>query len=180
MSNDLIEFYLDVGPDHRGRRLAEIWAWPDEELERVHDYIQWLFPLREKSGFNVNAPMLTESTVSEFRKRPDLQLNLRRSLQRMLEFYGLEPGKSTGTVTTRTEDSGIARSNRFSEWVTYGNHNHLRITRILKSLSELGLKKEADAFFQRLEEIYRNEEKREFPGISEETFHFWERAISRK
>src|SRR5580698_3186044 len=88
MSNDLIEFYSGAGPDHHGRRISEIWDWPDDELERTHDYIQWLFPLREKSGFNVNAPVLDELTLTEFRKRPELKQNLRQSLQRMLTFYG--------------------------------------------------------------------------------------------
>jgi hypothetical protein len=181
MSSDLIEFYLGAGPDHRGRRIADIWEWPDEELERVHDYIQWLFPLREKSGFNLNAPVLDEVAVSEFRRRPDLKQNLRRSLQRMLEFYGLDP---SGDEPTRAEDAAgrlsVKYNERLREWVTYGNHNHLRITRILKSLSELGLNREANDLFRTLEEIYRNEERKEFPGISEDTFRFWQGAISQR
>ena len=49
----LLTFYADAVPDHRGRFLREIQNWSDEDLERTHDYIQWLFPLAEpvrKSG----------------------------------------------------------------------------------------------------------------------------------
>jgi len=35
--------------------LHEIQHRPDEQLESIHDYIQWLFPLPERSGFNVAA-----------------------------------------------------------------------------------------------------------------------------
>ncbi len=181
MTADLIAFYSGTGTDHRGRRIAEIWEWPDEELERTHDYIQWLFPLREKSGFNVNAPMLDDSTLARFRERPGLKLNLRRSLERMLAFYGLETRES-GIVApigidSTVDDQEPEYNERLRAWVTYGNHNHLRITRILKSLNELGLKEEADAMFQCLMEMYRTEKTKEFPGISEETFQFWRKAI---
>jgi hypothetical protein len=58
-ANDpILGFYSGVEPDHRGRYLHEIQKWPDDQLESVHDYIQWLFPLPERSGFNVSAPVL--------------------------------------------------------------------------------------------------------------------------
>src|SRR6202023_1155348 len=86
----ILEFYAGATPDHRGRYLDEILKWSDDELERVHDYIQWLFPLPERSGFNANAPVLDARTIEEFRSRPDLQRNMRGAFLRMLAFYGLE------------------------------------------------------------------------------------------
>jgi hypothetical protein len=40
----MIGFYSGAEPDHRGHYLREIQQWPDDQLEAVHDYIQWLFP----------------------------------------------------------------------------------------------------------------------------------------
>src|ERR1700724_2057723 len=60
----IIGFYSGTEPDHRGRYVHEIQAWPDDQLEAIHDYIQWLFPLPERSGFNVAAPVLNPSPFS--------------------------------------------------------------------------------------------------------------------
>lgn len=54
----IVPFYLGESPDVEGRKIKEIWAWDFETLECAHDYIQWLFPLTEKSHFNSNAPVV--------------------------------------------------------------------------------------------------------------------------
>lgn len=51
----LVSFYAGASPDDSGRYLRDTHIWPDDRLERTHDYIQWLFPLREQSGFKVSA-----------------------------------------------------------------------------------------------------------------------------
>jgi Opioid growth factor receptor (OGFr) conserved region len=85
----LLDFYLGVETDDRGRHLREMLQWPDAQLEQVHDYIQWMFPLTEKSAFNIRAPVLTPSDISEFRSNPELRQNLKASFVRILGFYGL-------------------------------------------------------------------------------------------
>ncbi len=77
MPSPIIGFYNGTESDHRGRYPREIQEWPDDQLESVHDYIQWLFPLPEPSGFNVAAPVLTRESIRDFLARPDLQENLR-------------------------------------------------------------------------------------------------------
>src|SRR5262245_840829 len=69
----LVDFYRGAGTDTGGRQLAEIWAWGDDDLEAVHDFIQWLFPLPEPSRFNPDAPRLTEADIATFRGDPLLQ-----------------------------------------------------------------------------------------------------------
>jgi hypothetical protein len=88
-ASQLIAFYSGDGTDDRGRTLAEIWTWDDEQLEYVHDYIQWLFPLAEASMFNSSAPILTADDIKQFRGNPELRCNLHKSFQRILSFYGL-------------------------------------------------------------------------------------------
>jgi hypothetical protein len=171
-NNRIVKFYTGMGPDHRGRYLSEILKWPDDELECVHDYIQWLFPLSERSGFNASAPLLDGQTIQEFRLRPDLQRNMRASFLRMLAFYGLETVECS-PPTVRRAPSFTVRSDN---WLTASNHNHLRVTRILKSMRIFGLEIEATAFFNCLADIYCEESSKDFPGISNETFRFWQSA----
>jgi hypothetical protein len=145
----IIAFYSGEEPDDRGRFLREIQEWPDERLESVHDFIQWMFPLTEPSGVNPRAPVLDRETIQEFRSRPKLQENLRTSFRRMQRFY--TDGR---------------------HWLMPGNHNHLRITRIIKCLRLLGLEAEAQAFYEYLAGIYE----RERHNITAETFRFWSDA----
>jgi hypothetical protein len=145
-------FHAGSGTDDLGRRVADILAWDDLRLERVHDYIQWLFPLPERSAFNAGAPVLTGADIEAFRERDDLRAALRRALERMLAFYGfaLETGPAGAPEVVRTRDYAAQTAN----WLTPGNHNFLRISRILRSLALLGLGVEARAFLAALEAVY--------------------------
>jgi hypothetical protein len=140
---------------HRGRFLHEIQEWPDGQLETIHDYIQWLFPLPERSGFNVDAPVLDGKSIQEFQTRADLQENLRVSFLRMMRSYGLEVHVGEHFMVTRAPNFPA----KATVWLSPSNHNHLRITRILRCLSLLGLEPEAKAFFDCLSEIYEDEQK---------------------
>jgi len=90
LNSPIIGFYSGTEPDHSGRYVHEIQQWADDQLEAVHDYVQWLFPLPEPSGFNLAAPVLNRESIQAFRARPDLQEKLRVSFLRMMNFYGLE------------------------------------------------------------------------------------------
>jgi hypothetical protein len=168
----IIEFYSGTELDHRGRYLQEIQRWPDDQLENVHDYIQWLFPLPERSGFSVSAPVLNPESIQEFRTRPDLQNNLRVSFLRMMNFYGLEVHSGADIRVTRAPNFAT----KATKWLSQGNHNHLRITRILRCLVVLGLQPEARAFWDCLAEIYENEQNKSLPAISDETMAYWRKA----
>jgi hypothetical protein len=164
MDGRILDFYRG-GRDDKRRTLDEILAWPDEELEAVHDFIQWLFPLSERSGANPDAPILDIATITAFRQSKELQHQLRRSFMRMLRFYGL--GFEAGAVRPTADFAS-----RSSNWLNPGNHNHLRLTRMLRSLRLLGLASESTALFQALSEIYSNR-----PGhITPRTWQFWKDA----
>ena len=167
MTNDtLLRFYAGEGTDDRGRTIADIWAYSHEDLESVHDYIQWLFPLADRSAFNPDAPLLDDETTGRFRRDVRLRGNLERSLRVMLDFYGLA---IAGEEILRVPSFG----ERARHWLTPGNHNFLRLTRILKSLSMLGLEDRARQLLQALEEIDRKR-----PGIiGERSMGFWSRAV---
>ena len=98
-----------VGPS--GRLLSEVLAYDDDILEREHNYIQWLFPLTEESQQVHDTPVLTVEEVVAIRSDQLALEHQLRAVERMLQFY-------------KEND----------HWLTLMDHNHLRITRMLKSL----------------------------------------------
>jgi hypothetical protein len=165
----LTDFYRGEAADAEGRFLADVWAWDDDELEVVHDYIQWLFPLAEPSQFNPDAPLLSPEDIAAFRQDSTLQANLRKSFERILRFLGLTLANHGAVV----EGENFAA--RTPDVWAYPNHNWLRITRILGSMTLLGLGPLATALYGRLNAFYTS---RKFP-ISAETFQYWTDAVHR-
>lgn len=147
----LIEFLRRAGPDSQGRLHVDILNFSDEELEEVHDYIQWLFPLREKSMAVPDSPVLeSEAVVQLLWSDTNVREHMVQALDRMKRFYG---------------DN--------DHWLQQGDHNHLRITRILKSASLLGLRNEARDFYDFI--IRRAETAM---PVTKESLEFWKRSIS--
>ncbi len=135
-TNDLIVgFYSGACPDHAGRTLDQILGWDDERLEEVHDYIQWLFPMEQPSPVNPSAPVVREGTRRAFKTSPLLRDNLCRACARMLAFYGLECDHDALSPDVVPGEDFADKS---GHWMHPGNHNLLRLTRILTSLRLLG------------------------------------------
>ncbi len=154
MNSAWIDFYRGVGPDSEGRYIGEILDWDDERLEDVHDYIQWLFPLPEPSMFNPDAPLLTRADVAAAKGDATVLANLRAACERMRRFYGLTPETAS----------------RPKAWVCAADHNHLRLTRILKSLRLLGLGAEARSLYEAISAFDG--------GIPARTRQFWRDAVN--
>lgn len=127
----ILDFYRGTGPDGAGRRIDAVWAFDFEALDRHHDFIQWIFPLDQPSRFNPSAPLLSEKDKTAFKASGDLQAAVLRSLDLMLDFYGFE--RTANGI--RPGADFVARSRH---WATPGNHNHLRLSRIVQSLALLG------------------------------------------
>lgn len=163
---DLVAFYRGEAADYQGRTLQDIWGWGDRRLEYRHDYIQVLFPLPEPSHFNAKAPLLDGAALARFRTDDAIRANLLQSFRVMLRFYGFRLDEPTGEVA---EADNLAE--RASEWLSPGNHNHLRITRILKCLTLCGLQDRAAAFLKTLLAL---------PGqdrITSESRRYWREAV---
>ena len=114
VAGPLHAYLAGVGHDSRGRPVTEVLAFSDEQLEEVHDYIQWLFPLQTRSAARPDAPVLSTAEVEAIRADLRARETLERAAERMLRFYG-----------------------NTSWWLTWQDHNHLRITRIIRSLKLL-------------------------------------------
>lgn len=122
-SGAIAAFLEGEGPDGRGRTVFDVLAMDNAALERNHDFIQWLFPLREPSRAVPDAPVLTDAEVEAIRHSGMAQIALAAATDRMDAFY------------RATHD-----------WLTPNDHNHLRITRIIRSLRLLVGDDQADAF----------------------------------
>ncbi|KAG8513308.1 Opioid growth factor receptor [Galemys pyrenaicus] len=109
------------------------WRNDYGRLEDNHSYIQWLFPLREP-GVNWHAKPLTLQEVEAFKSSEEVRGRLVQAYELMLGFYGIQlKDRRTGQVCrAHNYQKRFQNLNRHS-------HNNLRITRILKSLGELGL-----------------------------------------
>jgi hypothetical protein len=173
MVEDRIASFYSGGVDDRGRTLERILAWPDEELEAVHDYIQWMFPTVARSGVNPSAPLVTGATATAFKARPELRDGLRQSLGRMLSFYGLRRTDAFSDIRIEIDESRF--SDRARVWLRPGNHNHLRLTRIMQSLAALGLMPEAKALQRCLvTDVYRTHGQNR---VTSETHAYWMDAL---
>jgi hypothetical protein len=161
--SEIVDFYSGRKKDWSGRGIEEMWSYSLDQLEDIHSYIQWLFPLRTAGV--APAPLLDEETIAAFRAQPALRDRLLKSFDVLLHFYGL-----------RRQDDSVVRADTFSRrarnWLTRGNHNFLRITRILTCLRELGLEPWSRAFFSCLEQIHGEYGK----VIGPESFRFWQNA----
>ncbi len=107
----VLSFLQDTGPDHRGRFLSDILKFDDKAIDTTHDFIQWIFPLDEPSSASADAPILEAGEVALIRKSSLAAHNLNASVQWFYDFL-----------------------KRNKHWRVAHDHNHLRITRMIKSV----------------------------------------------
>jgi hypothetical protein len=106
----IASFMARTASDHKQRTLDCYWRSNDVWREQTHDYIQWAFPMPTPSPHNPDAPILREIDAMIIRNSPEATANFRRTIFMMEQFYQANP-----------------------RWLMSHNHNHQRITRILKS-----------------------------------------------
>ena len=167
----IVAFYRGHKNDSEGRSLSEIRAWGDNRLESVHDYIQWMFPNQIPSRFNPDAPLLDDEQIRAFHGDKQLRAELIKSFERMMSFYGFEMTEEDGQPRVSPAKTWNERKR---VWLNPGNHNFLRITRILTCLRLLGAVEQAQAFLVALARVYESEAK---GVIGARTFQFWQSAV---
>ncbi len=117
------EFLEGLQPNIFGKTISEIYTYTDQQIESEHTFIQWLFPLDEPSRNVRNSPVLGPDEIALIMESPIAQSNLKKSADWYLGF--------------------LSRNNH---WIKRYNHNHLRITRVIKSLRLLVNDDVADGF----------------------------------
>ena len=150
--------FMDGEVDLRGRTYDGILLWDDRQLEAEHDWVQQVFPTQNRSSFHPDPDrwVLTDDVRAAIRTSPARQNKLRQAYARVLQFFHLDAPVAVLPI-----------------WVTPGNHNFLRITRIINSLKFAGLEAEAQDLMQRLRGLG------DFPGARQViggSFWIWEQA----
>lgn len=162
-SSQIVDFYCSDGFTTSAYDFDEIMKFSNGQLEYNHNYIQWLFPLQEYSEYDSLSPVLTNSDIEEISTDEIAKERLKKAFYKMLDFYGFT-----------YKDNIIVKSPEFERkshnWINKSgstNHNYLRITRILRSLSLLGREDLSKAFYQALIDL-----KDEY-NIPDRTWNFW-------
>jgi len=135
-----LEFYSNVRGCRPDNLLIEeiLERWPGEyqRLEYSHGFIQWLFPIREY-GMNYESQPLQSHEILSMKADDAIIQRVIRAYSLMLDFYGMRLiSPKTGLL-----DRSLPPKNYASRYrnLIRSPHNYLRISRILKCLSELGL-----------------------------------------
>ena len=164
-NSKVIGFLKGESTDARGKYISQYWDATDEELEKDHAYIQWLFPLDTPSEYNPDAPVITKEDMKAMQEDSDVKRNMVTSFTRMAEFYGfyMTDGKLVPTFGYR-----ICRPS----WLTPWNHNFKRITRIIRSLRIAGLSDVSELFYKKMEEIAK-----EHPRTVGKSTEYWRAAF---
>ncbi|TRM64057.1 opioid growth factor receptor conserved region-domain-containing protein [Schizophyllum amplum] len=114
------------------------WFGDYEKLEYKHGFIQWLFPIREH-GMNFEAQPLQHHELEAMKADPQIKARLLKSYDLMLDFYGMRLlSEDTGLLDRAMPPRNYEA--RYRNLVSH-SHNNLRISRILKCLSEFGLER---------------------------------------
>lgn len=169
--SDFVTFIAGESSTYKGIKFADLLAQKNNYafLEKSHDYIQHLFPTMVEG--RALAPLLNDDIIGRFMARPELQGELLKAFDMMLNFYGLE------RTLDQQNNCIIVKNNNFKErtdnWISPSNHNYLRITRILTSLKLLGLKNEAHAFLSALNDFDQSLKN----CIGKKTYAFWFEAL---
>ena len=146
----LVDFLNGTGPDHRGRYLRDIWDFDDETTEQTHDFIQSMFPLTEKSMSVPGVPTLSEDDVEAIRASEVARSNLEKSAQWYLGFL-----------------------QRNDHWIKSYDHNHLRITRVIKALNLLLSQRAALTFLKSVLEVAGDK----VNSVNQDAISFWRAAV---
>lgn len=154
--SDLTQFYSGHGKTNDGFTFDDVLAASNEEWESCHSFIQWIFPLKESSAFNENAPILSQLDQLDFWNAAILRKNVETMFVRTLDFFFPQDMEE------------IIKPN----WVVKTDHNHLRITRIISSLRLLGFDNLSITFFNRVMKVVDM-----YPDtISSTSIEFWQNA----
>lgn len=158
---ELLKFYRGEIANIFGVTLADMQKFSFDDKESKHDYIQWMWPLKDPSTIQEAAKgpalqckekaekdkwVLDAAFIKTLQGDATVVSNARKSFASMLNFYGLE---FDGTNVKKAKNY----AERSTNWLNPGDHNHYRLSRMLESLQIFGLKKEAAALFACLKEI---------------------------
>lgn len=158
----IVRFYKNEKINECRYRLVDILSASHLWLEFTHDYIQWMFPLDEKSRCNSNAPVLLDEDISVFNSDTLIRTAFNLSIYKFINFLGL---------TYNSNDHTFAVSDKLQAYTWRGaNHNSMRITRFIASMSMFGFNDIANDLVDFLKKNIKNHK----------SMFYWEDALQGK
>lgn len=151
--SQLTEFLLADGKIPNGNTFNQIMNQEVSVFESYHDQIQWLFPLPEASQVQPQSPILQAKEYHILREGYFHLDRLVSSKRFMLEFF----------------DS-------YKDWMAPFDHNHLRISRVIKCTSLFRGPVYADDFKNMIWKILRENDRHMV--ITNNTLSHWLNAVS--
>lgn len=147
----IFNFFSGFDTDHAGRTVHDYHAMSNDDLEKIHDYIQWAFPTRQPSQCQAaNAPLLNDEAVELMKNDTRATGNYYRMYIKIVSFY----------IDNK-------------HWLVEFDHNHLRITRIIESTAEIFDIETAEQFSR----IILNCNARAGSPVNNKSVTFWLRAL---
>lgn len=140
------DFLCNCCPDHRDLMLDDVLAYTAEKFETDHQFIQWIFPLMEPSPFNPHAPVLNKGECAHMRDDPHVSAGLQRAFVFVLKNYGM----------TWVDGAVLPLADASRGWMILQSpsHHDKHVSRVLRSLTLLGMRDEALAMLAHLERSY--------------------------
>lgn len=165
---DVLEGTKRIGS--KNLTFTETLSEGDAYFNECHSFVQFLFPTPERSRFNPNAPILDEETAKVI-KAKGLDNKILAAYARMLRF--LDAAAATDGAL-QFNDPGLPLSVPRRHWCKPNDHNHLRLTRIIRCLKLLGHGDKAAALYRFLKGCY---DKWAGNFASLETVNWWKKAL---
>jgi len=147
--SDIIKFYKGQGYDANGNLFHDVLQKDDNYWETCHGHIQWVFPLPEPSKMQPHSPVATFDDFTILGLDPVLKMRVLAAQGRYIAFL-----------------------DRTTQWRRAKDHNHLRITRVLRCLCFCGLNDEAFEFCEYAKHEVGN-------IVGKETVWYWNEALKR-
>jgi len=166
MASRVVDFFCDEGIDPAGRTIFDMMDMTDQQLESNHDVIQWMFPLHERSSVNPDCPLVDHQSAQVLQESIYARQRMLAMIKRFGRFLGFELNEEGQFVPT--PELADNREN----WHSPMNHNHLRITRVIRSLRLFGLENEAKAFHEAVRQSAL-----EANCATERTLAYWKQAL---
>jgi len=149
VTSPILMFLSGDGHDAHGLHITDYFDMDDSWWERNHDHIQWAFPLPEPSRAQPQSPVATEPDYDAIAASPLLKARLLTMLGRYIMFL-----------------------QRTVRWRNPRDHNHLRITRVIRCLCRSGLNDVAFDFCEFVKDQVG-------ATVGKQTCWYWDEALKR-
>lgn len=163
---ELQKFYRNEMINTESIYLNDMWNLSPVDMEKKHDFIQWMFPTMEQSFYNKKAPVLSYYELEVLKHDSVVMQNFQKSIAVFLDFLGIE------LLSNQRVRLGKDFEYKSQNWLTPRNHNYKRITRLLTFLRLFEFDTIADNLMELLNVLYNQNRN----VISIDTYTFWEHA----